>query len=134
MPRSDADTLRDRHEEAVGALSRLVAGARRIVAFTGAGSSTESGVPDFRSPGSPWLKHPPLSFEDFMSGPQMRREAWRRKFVMADTWMGCSPGRGHRAIRRWDEEGRLVAVLTQNIDNLHLFSGFFVVLVVVLFG
>lgn len=123
MPGSIVNASPSSQDAAVSALGECLAAARRIVAFTGAGISTECGVPDFRSPDSPWLKHPPISFEAFMSGPAMRREAWRRKFTMDDTWMGCTPGRGHRAIRRLDDERRLLSVVTQNIDNLHQLSG-----------
>ncbi len=110
-------------DERVAALAGLIAAARRIVAFTGAGISTECGVPDFRSPGSPWMVHKPIRFQDFLASEANRREAWRRKFLMDDGWRGARPGRGHMAIRALAEEGRLLAVVTQNIDNLHHDSG-----------
>ena len=69
-----------------------------IAGFTGAGISTESGVPDFRSPGSPWLKNQPIPFEAYVNSPEARREAWRRKFTMDDLYRGASPSRGHRAL------------------------------------
>ena len=59
-------------------LLEMIDGARRIVAFTGAGISTESGIPDFRSPGGIWTKYQPIYFDDFMASEEMRREAWRR--------------------------------------------------------
>ncbi|MCP8939904.1 NAD-dependent deacetylase [Alsobacter sp. SYSU M60028] len=104
-------------------LRDLVAGARDIVAFTGAGISTECGVPDFRSPGSPWLVHKPIAYQSFMASEQARREAWRRKFAMDDTYRHAEPGRGHAALAALHARGVLRAVVTQNIDNLHLRSG-----------
>ena len=101
----------------------LIAGARRITAFTGAGISTECGVPDFRSPGSPWLKLPPIAFQAFVASEANRREAWRRKFLIDDMWAGALPGRGHLALARLAGQGRLRAAVTQNIDGLHQASG-----------
>jgi NAD-dependent deacetylase len=68
----------------VDELRSMIASARSIVAFTGAGISTESGIPDFRSPGGLWTKHRPIEFGDFLASAEMRREAWRRKFAMDD--------------------------------------------------
>jgi NAD-dependent deacetylase len=97
--------------------------ARQAVGFTGAGISTECGVPDFRSPGSPWLKNQPIEFSDFLRDPLMREEAWRRKFVMDDLYAHAKPGRGHRALARLVETRRMSAIITQNIDGLHQASG-----------
>lgn len=111
----------------VGAAARAL-GARlsqseRLVAFTGAGISTECGVPDFRSPDSPWLVNKPIPFDAFVASEAVRREAWRRKFAMDDHAAGARPGRGHAALMRLWEAGRLRAVVTQNIDGLHAASG-----------
>ncbi len=94
-----------------------------MVAFTGAGLSTECGVPDYRSPGSPWKTHAPIGFADYLADPALRREAWRRKFAMDDIYAGARPGRGHRALTRLFAAGRLGAVITQNIDGLQQASG-----------
>jgi NAD-dependent deacetylase len=110
-------------DPAIRDLARLIENARQILAFTGAGISTECGVPDFRSPGSPWLRHPPMPFQEFMASEANRAEAWRRKFVMDDLYRGARPGRGHRALARLDEIGRMSALVTQNIDGLHQASG-----------
>jgi NAD-dependent deacetylase len=104
-------------------LQSLADSARHAVAFTGAGISTECGVPDFRSPGSPWLKNQPIEFSDFLRDPLMREEAWRRKFVMDDLYADAKPGRGHRALARLIAAGRMSAIITQNIDGLHQASG-----------
>ena len=104
-------------------LKEMVDGADAIAGFTGAGISTESGVPDFRSPGSPWLQNKPIPFEAFLRSPEARREAWRRKFTMDDLYRGARPSRGHRALASLVTSGRMPAVITQNIDGLHQASG-----------
>lgn len=104
-------------------LAVLFAESRRIVVLTGAGLSTECGVPDFRSPGSPWTRHKPIGFQDFLSSVEQRHEAWRRKFTMDDLYAGAAPGRGHRALADLARTGRLKLLVTQNIDNLHQASG-----------
>ena len=104
-------------------LHRMIGDAATVVAFTGAGISTECGVPDFRSPGSPWTRNPPIPFAQFMAGPLQRAEAWRRKFAMDDLYAHARPGRGHRALARLAAAGKMPAVVTQNIDGLHQASG-----------
>ncbi|MDX7952523.1 Sir2 family NAD-dependent protein deacetylase [Lichenihabitans sp. Uapishka_5] len=104
-------------------LAELARSARRITVLTGAGVSTESGVPDFRSPGSPWLVHKPIGYAEFLSGAEVRAEAWRRKFAMDDIYRDARPNRAHAALARLDGLGRLVAVVTQNIDGLHAAAG-----------
>jgi NAD-dependent deacetylase len=104
-------------------LHDLMAGAKRIVAFTGAGISTESGIPDFRSPGGIWTKYQPIYFDDFMSSEEMRRESWRRKFATDETMLKAEPNAGHRALAKLVEQGRMSAVITQNVDGLHQRSG-----------
>jgi NAD-dependent deacetylase len=110
-------------EAARSVLGRALTMGRRIVAFTGAGISTECGVPDFRSPGSPWTRHPPIDFGAFRASAATRAEAWRRKFAMDDLYAGAVPGRGHRALAALARAGRLTAIITQNIDGLHQASG-----------
>ncbi|MGE5151557.1 MAG: SIR2 family NAD-dependent protein deacylase [Rhodospirillaceae bacterium] len=104
-------------------LREMIDGARRIVAFTGAGISTESGIPDFRSPGGIWTKYQPIYFDDFMSSEEMRRESWRRKFATDETMHKAEPNAGHRALARLVEQGRMTAIITQNVDGLHQRSG-----------
>ena len=104
-------------------LHDMIASAKRIVAFTGAGISTESGIPDFRSPGGIWTKYQPIYFDDFMSSEEMRREAWRRKFATDETMKKAEPNAGHRALAKLVEQGRMTAIITQNIDGLHQRSG-----------
>lgn len=104
-------------------LAGLLADAGRIVPFTGAGISTESGIPDFRSPGSPWLTNKPIDFALFVASEAARREAWRRKFAIDDLHRGARPGPGHAALARLVHEGRSPGIITQNIDGLHQASG-----------
>jgi NAD-dependent deacetylase len=116
---NDHETPADLGEE----LRTLIARSRSVVAFTGAGISTESGVPDFRSPGSPWLKNKPIDFGEWLASEEARCEAWRRKFTMDDIYRGAQPGTGHRALARLVADGRSPGVITQNIDGLHQAAG-----------
>jgi NAD-dependent protein deacetylase/lipoamidase len=107
-------------------LSRLISAlgsANRIVIFTGAGISTESGIPDFRSPGGMWSRMPPIEFQDFLASEEMRREAWRRKLVTDRTVRAAEPNRGHRAVAHLVSTGACACVITQNVDGLHQRSG-----------
>jgi NAD-dependent deacetylase len=104
-------------------LARLIADARRMVVFTGAGISTESGVPDFRSPGGVWSKMKPIYFQDFVGSEEKRREAWTRAFTGKAGWVGAKPNAGHYAVARLVQQGKVEAVVTQNVDNLHQDSG-----------
>lgn len=104
-------------------LRRLIEEATKVVAFTGAGISTESGIPDFRSPGGVWTKYQPIEFSDFMESEDMRRESWRRKFATSNEIGEVEPNRGHRAIAKLAETGTVTRVITQNIDGLHQRSG-----------
>ena len=104
-------------------LANAIDAARNIVIFTGAGISTESGVPDFRSPGGVWSRMKPIYFQEFVSDEERRREAWSRVFSGAARWTGAAPNDGHTAVARLIAEGRASAVITQNVDNLHQQSG-----------
>ena len=104
-------------------LARLIERARQAVVFTGAGISTESGIPDFRSPGGIWTKMTPIDFSDFLASEEARRETWRRRFEADDTWRNAQPNRGHRAVAELVRRGTAAAIITQNIDGLHQASG-----------
>jgi NAD-dependent deacetylase len=104
-------------------LARMIAEAANVVVFTGAGISTESGVPDFRSPGGVWSRMKPIYFQDFVASEDRRREAWMRTFSGAAGWTGAQPNAGHQAITRLVAQGKVAAVITQNVDNLHQDSG-----------
>jgi NAD-dependent deacetylase len=104
-------------------LHDLVNTAAVIVPFTGAGISTECGIPDFRSPGGIWTKFQPIGFDAFMASAEARRESWRRRFAMDAQFSTARPGRGHLALASLHRTGKVPAVITQNIDNLHQASG-----------
>jgi NAD-dependent protein deacetylase/lipoamidase len=110
-------------ETAIDELQGLVDGARVIAPFTGAGISTECGIPDFRSPGGLWTKNKPIPFDEFLASQDMRDEAWRRRFAMDAQFSAARPGRGHLALASLYRTGKAPAVITQNIDNLHQSSG-----------
>lgn len=107
----------------IATLQEMIQECRSVVGFTGAGISTESGVPDFRSPDSPWMRNKPISFELFMQSAEARRDAWRRKFTMDDLYRDARPSKGHLGIASLIALGRMPAVVTQNIDGLHQASG-----------
>ncbi len=111
-------------ETGIDRLRALLAASKRILPFTGAGISTESGIPDFRSPGGLWSKTQPIPFDQFMASRDMRDEAWRRRFMMERHFAAARPGRGHLALMSLHRAGKVPAVVTQNIDNLHQASGF----------
>ncbi|HVZ70009.1 MAG TPA: Sir2 family NAD-dependent protein deacetylase [Rhizomicrobium sp.] len=111
------------HSESVDALAGYLRAARRAVVFTGAGISTESGIPDFRSPGGYWTKNKPIDFGEFISSAEARREAWRRRFAGEDMYASAKPNAGHLAISELVRRGLVTDVITQNIDNLHQESG-----------
>ena len=102
---------------------KMLEECRRAVVFTGAGISTESGIPDFRSPGGIWTRMAPIEFDDFLASEEMRREAWRRTFGLRDAFADARPNAGHHAVAELVRRGTVTAVITQNIDNLHQQSG-----------
>jgi NAD-dependent deacetylase len=97
--------------------------SRAIVFFTGAGISTESGVPDFRSPGGVWTKYQPVLFQDFLASEAARVQHWRLKKATYELFKTVQPNIGHYAIRDFEERGQLLGLITQNIDGLHKTAG-----------
>ena len=104
-------------------LTRLLQDARRIVVFTGAGISTESGIADVRSPGGVWSRMKPIYFQDFVAHEASRREAWTRVYSGAAGWTGRAPNAGHLQVAALITSGKASSVITQNVDNLHQASG-----------
>jgi NAD-dependent deacetylase len=107
----------------VAALAALLRESRRAVIFTGAGMSTESGIPDFRSPGGIWTRMQPIPFQDYLTDPAARILSWQRRLEMEETWKGVAPNSGHRAVAEFVARGKASHVITQNIDGLHQQSG-----------
>jgi NAD-dependent deacetylase len=111
-------------EAGIDRVAQWVVQARRIVIFTGAGVSTESGIPDFRSPGGLWSRFDPEEFtiDRFLASPETRRRQWQ--FLFANGQLkDAVPNAAHAAIAELDRLGRLDCVITQNIDNLHQKAG-----------
>lgn len=112
------------NQDNLEALKELIDAASNIVFFTGAGISTESGIPDFRSQGTGiWEKMKPIYFEEFLRSEEARTEQWRRKFGGEMKMEGAEPNKGHLAIARLVEVGKCLGVITQNVDNLHQNAG-----------
>ena len=86
-------------------------------------SATESGIPDFRSPGGIWEKYKPVMFQDFMASDSAKREYWRQRFSREGAMLNAEPNRGHRAVEKLVRTGKVSSVITQNIDGLHQVSG-----------
>jgi NAD-dependent deacetylase len=106
-----------------GRLRDLIDSSRRVVVFTGAGISTESGIPDFRSPGGVWSRHKPIYFEDFLASEAKRRDYWRLKFLVDRDIREAKPNAGHLAVAKLVHSGKAAQVITQNVDGLHQASG-----------
>ncbi len=104
-------------------LRAMIQDASRVVIFTGAGISTESGIPDFRSQDGIWRRMSPIYFQEFLRSEDKRREAWERAFSGRAGWTGRQPNAGHYACARLVAAGKASAVITQNVDNLHQDAG-----------
>ena len=104
-------------------LKKCIQESQNIVFFTGAGISTESGIPDFRSPGGIWTKMKPIMFQDFLSSESVQLESWKRKFVIDEDIKIAKPNIGHNSIAKLFNEKKISYIITQNIDNLHHDSG-----------
>jgi NAD-dependent deacetylase len=94
-----------------------------IVVFTGAGISTESGIPDFRSPGGLWTRYKPITFQEYLSSEAARVEAWKRRLETYDAHKNAKPNIGHYFIQSLDQKGKLIGLITQNVDGLHSEAG-----------
>jgi NAD-dependent deacetylase len=104
-------------------VARWLASARSAVVLTGAGISTESGIPDFRSPGGVWSKYRTVYFDEFLESAESRHEYWRQKCEMHREFRDAQPNAGRQALARWEAAGRIRGVITQNIDGLHQMAG-----------
>ncbi len=100
-----------------------IANASQAVVFTGAGMSTESGIPDFRSPGGIWSKYRTVYYDEFLKSAEARHEYWRQKAEGHRDFAESRPNAGHRVIASWEERSLVRGVITQNIDGLHQMAG-----------
>ena len=107
----------------VPALAGLIGGADAILVFTGAGVSTGSGIPDFRGPEGLWTKRRPIFFDEFMTSPQARVRYWEEKLADRAAWGAATPNPVHRSIVELEDAGKVLAVVTQNVDGLHADAG-----------
>lgn len=114
MPAADSNIARVAH---------WLASSQSAVVLTGAGISTESGIPDFRSPGGVWSKYRTVYFDEFQASADGRYEYWRQKCEMHREFGDAQPNEGHRVLARWEAAGRIRGVITQNIDGLHQIAG-----------
>jgi NAD-dependent deacetylase len=105
-------------------LAELILKAKKVVVFTGAGISTESGIPDFRSPGGIWSKYDPgeFTYQGFIADPETRKKQWKM-MVESGFTKETEPNSAHYAIAELDRLGKLDCVITQNVDNLHQKAG-----------
>ncbi len=110
-------------DDTISQVAAWLSTARRAVVFTGAGMSTESGIPDFRSPNGVWSKNQPVYYSEFLASADARFEYWRQKLLAAADFENAEPNEGHRIIARWEQAGRVAGVITQNIDGLHQVAG-----------
>jgi NAD-dependent deacetylase len=113
----------DQLAEAVALFVEWHREARSVVAFTGAGISTESGIPDFRSPGGVWAKNRTVYFDEFLASASARQEYWRQKAEAQRDFADATPNVTHLTLARWERANRLRGVITQNIDGLHQQAG-----------
>ena len=109
--------------DSISRLAAMIREAKKAIAFTGAGISTESGIDDFRSPGGVWTRHQPVMFDDFLRDPDERRRFWRMRREMLPTMLAAQPNAGHFALAKLESDGRLDGLITQNIDELHQKAG-----------
>ena len=104
-------------------LSQYINAAKNIVIFTGAGISTESGIPDFRGPQGVWKTNTPIYFQDFIGSEEVRKESWKRKFTGQDIIKKAKPNIGHLAVAEIINTHQSAYLITQNVDNLHQDAG-----------
>ena len=95
----------------------------QIVVFTGAGISTESGIPDFRSPGGLWTRYRPVTFQEYMSSEAARMEAWKRRLDGWEQYKSAKPNVGHYFVQSLSVKEKLIGLITQNVDGLHSVAG-----------
>jgi NAD-dependent deacetylase len=114
-----------REAEAIERVKSWIDASDRIVALTGAGISTDSGIPDFRGPNGVWTKNPAAektaTLQHYVADPEIRREAWRNRLT-SPAWT-AEPNAGHRALAALGARGKLLALVTQNVDGLHVAAG-----------
>jgi len=120
------DEMADKsREELIEEVAELITKSKRIIVFTGAGISTESGLPDFRSPGGLWTKFNPddFTYQKYLSNPETRKKSWQMFKSTEDRWIQSKPNLAHHAVAEMERLGKLDCVITQNVDGLHQKAG-----------
>lgn len=115
--------MSDALAQQLDALAALVAASQRLVAFTGAGISTESGIPDFRSPGGIWARYRVVTYQEFLASDAARKEYWQRQRELYPVLAAAQPNAAHLALAELERLGKLECVITQNVDGLHQRAG-----------
>jgi NAD-dependent SIR2 family protein deacetylase len=111
------------NNEAIGSLAALLTHSERLVVLTGAGCSTESGIPDYRDQHGAWKRTPPMYFQEFMGGHAARQRYWARSLIGWQQMRDVEPNAAHQVLAAWEQSGRLHTVITQNVDGLHQRAG-----------
>jgi NAD-dependent SIR2 family protein deacetylase len=122
----EADNEKSEHRNIaakVNTLAEALSNTRKLVALTGAGISTESGIPDYRSVNGIWSKQAPIYYSDFVRNPAVRRRYWARSLNGYRKFRDAQPNAGHQALALMEEDGRLHHLITQNVDRLHTKAG-----------
>lgn len=109
--------------DCVKRIAELIKSSSRILVFTGAGISTASGIPDYRGPKGFWKTHRPVYFQEFMSSEEARREYWSQKLAVWENFKNAKPTETHYSIVELERAGKLLMVVTQNVDGLHRLAG-----------
>jgi NAD-dependent SIR2 family protein deacetylase len=104
-------------------LADFIENAKRLVVLTGAGCSTGSGIPDYRSPGGAWTRHKPIYYSAFVRSAEVRRFYWARSYRGWPRFDRARPNAAHRALAQLEREGRVHQLITQNVDDLHQEAG-----------
>jgi NAD-dependent deacetylase len=107
----------------LGQFAAKVRGSNEIVVFTGAGISTESGIPDFRSPGGLWTRYKPVTYQEYLASEQTRVSAWKRRLETYETSKNARPNLGHHFVNSLNVKEKLIGLITQNVDGLHSEAG-----------
>ena len=110
-------------QEAIEDIAEYLEVSHKIVVLTGAGASTESGIPDFRGPDGIWQRYPPGTYQDFISKPEARKRYWELRRALGGQVAGARPNPTHYALAELERMGRLSGVITQNFDGLHQDAG-----------
>jgi NAD-dependent deacetylase len=118
-----SESLSPSPQEALDDIVEFLEISNKIVVLTGAGASTESGIPDFRSPDGIWRRYPPGTYQEFISKPEARKRYWELRRVLGGQVASAKPNQTHYALAELERLGKLTGIITQNFDGLHQDAG-----------